>query len=40
MYPLHVILPRMEKELEVEHIDTFPDVVEGVWYADEIMWAS
>lgn len=35
-----VILYRMEGEPEVEYKDVFPDVADGQWYTDAIMWAN
>lgn len=35
-----VILHRIENEPKVEYIDSFPDVMDGAWYTDAIMWAS
>ena len=35
-----VILYRMEGEPKVEYKDVFPDVADGQWYTDAIMWAN
>lgn len=35
-----VMLYRMEGKLAVEYNDKFPDVTEGTWYTDAVMWAS
>lgn len=35
-----VILYRMSGEPEVSYSNKFPDVADGLWYSDAIMWAS
>ena len=35
-----VILYRMNDEPDVEYKATFPDVADGVWYTDAILWAA
>ena len=35
-----VILYRMEGEPDVSYRNVFPDVPDGIWYTDAIMWAS
>lgn len=35
-----VILHRMNGEPEVEYKATFPDVIDGTWYTDAVLWAN
>lgn len=35
-----VILWRMNGSPEVEYVEKFPDVPEGIWYTDAVLWAN